>query len=163
MPASVEGQCVLFIARVVAAGTDLAFAVSDFDQEHSRVCRFVPVSEVREVAEGSARVVELMQGGAVIFADSLIVEFHAGIACLIVESRVVSGDQTLGVIGVDMSRTAGPGHFITGDGDQVCMTCVEVCGLAFVFFPFRSRCRCHEVRIIHGICRVGSCFRVEVV
>ena len=161
VPALVQRHDVLLVARVVAVLADRALAVADLDQEHVGVGRLVPVGEVGEVAEGAARVVELVQ--AVALVDRLVVELHARVAGLVVQIGVVAGNQTVAVEGVDVAGSAGPGHLKARNGDEVGMRCVEGCDLALVLLPERLAGRGHLAPVVERVGRVGGAGGVEVV
>ena len=111
VPALVQGLDVLAVAGIVAAGTDLALAVADLHQVHAAVDNGIPVGKVLEGAEGGAGVVELADGiRALGLAQQGIVGLHARVAGLIIEGRVVPGDDARGIEGVDVAGSAGPGH-----------------------------------------------------
>ena len=161
MPAFVQRHGVLLIAGVVAAGTDLALAVADLDQEHVRVRRFVPISEIGEVAEGRARVVELVQ--AVALVDGLVVELHAGVAALVVQLGVVAGHQTVAVEGVDVAGTAGPGHLKAREGEEIRMALIEGRSLALVLLPERTAALGHEALVVERVGGVRGAGGIKVV
>ena len=119
VPALVERHDVLLVAGIIAACADLAFAVADFDHVHTGVNNSIPVTEVNEVAERRARMVELADGvGALCLRQELVVGLQASILGLVVERRVVAGDDAGGIEGVDMAGTAGPRHFKARNGDH---------------------------------------------
>ena len=119
VPALVERHDVLLVAGIIAACADLAFAVADFDHVHTGVNDSIPVTEVNEVAERRARMVELADGvGALCLRQELVVGLQASILGLVVERRVVAGDDAGGIEGVDMAGTAGPRHFKARNGDH---------------------------------------------
>ena len=63
--------------------------------------------------------VELADGvGALFLGQELVVGLQACILGLVVERRVVAGDDAGGVEGVDMAGTAGPRHFKARNGDH---------------------------------------------
>ena len=163
VPALIKCQRILLIARIISARTDLSFTIADFDQEHMIICLLIPIGEVCEITEGAARMVKLVQGLAVILLHRLIIELHAGITALVVERGVVSGDKTVCVEGVDMTRPAGPCHFIACDCDHIGLFRIELCNLVLVLFPECTAGICHETPVIHGICRVGCAGCIKVV
>ena len=57
MPALIKSHNIVFIAGIVAACTDLTFAVADFNHIYTGVDNAVPVSEIGEGAEGGAGVI----------------------------------------------------------------------------------------------------------
>ena len=119
VPALVQSLDVFAVARIVAACADLAFAVADFDHVHTAVNDGVPIGEVLERAERGAGVVELADGvDALVLRQQRVIGFHARIVRLVVERRVVAGDDAGGIEGVDMAGTAGPRHFKARDGDH---------------------------------------------
>ena len=65
MPALIQRHDVLLIAGIVAAGADLALAVTHLHHIHTAVNDGIPVGEVTEVAEGGAGMVELADGRCV--------------------------------------------------------------------------------------------------
>ena len=161
MPALVQRNDVLFVAGVITAGADLAFAVADLDQEHVLVGRRIPIGEVGEVAEGRARVVELVQ--AVALVDGLVVELHAGVAALVVQLGIVAGYQTVTVEGVDMAGTGGPGHLKARDGNDAVMALVERGDRVLVTIPEFLARRGHQALVIERIGGVGGAGGIKVV
>ena len=119
VPALIERHDVLLVAGIIAACADLAFAVADFDHVHTGVNDRIPITEVNEVAERRARMVELADGiDTLCLRQELVVGLQASILGLVVERRVVAGDDAGGVEGVDMAGTAGPRHFKARNGDH---------------------------------------------
>ena len=137
VPALVERHDVLLVAGIIAACADLAFAVADFDHVHTGVNDRIPITEVNEVAERRARMVELADGvGALFLRQELVVGLQASILGLVVERRVVAGDNAGGVEGVDMAGTAGPRHFKARDGDHAaCIFRIERSDRVLIGFP----------------------------
>ena len=137
VPALVERHDVLLVAGIIAACADLAFAVADFDHVHTGVNNSIPVTEVNEVAERRARMVELADGvGALCLRQELVVGLQASILGLVVERRVVAGDDAGGVEGVDMAGTAGPRHFKARNGDHAaCIFRIERSDRVLIGFP----------------------------
>ena len=124
VPALIQGHDVLLIAGIVAAGADLAFAVTDLHHVHAAVDDGVPIAEILEVAEGGAGVVELADGvGALRLAQQGVVGLHACVVGLVVQGSVVAGDHAGGVEGVDMAGTAGPGHLEAAQGHHGAAIC----------------------------------------
>ena len=119
VPALVERHDVLLVAGIIAACADLAFAVADFDHVHTGVNDRIPITEVNEVAERRARMVELADGiDALCLRQKLVVGLQARVLGLVVERRVVAGNDAGGIEGVDMAGTAGPRHFKARNGDH---------------------------------------------
>ena len=165
VPALVERHDVLLVAGIIAACADLAFAVADFDHVHTGVNDRIPITEVNEVAERRARMVELADGvGALCLRQKLVVGLQASILGLVVERRVVAGDDAGGVEGVDMAGTAGPRHFKARNGDHAaCIFRIErgdcvLIGLPGLLAVFR--CFGHVVERALG---VGCAGLVKVV
>ena len=165
VPALVERHDVLLVAGIIAACADLAFAVADFDHVHTGVNNSIPVTEVNEVAERRARMVELADGvGALCLRQELVVGLQASILGLVVERRVVAGDDAGGVEGVDMAGAAGPRHFKARNGDHAaCIFRIErsdrvLIGLPGLLAVFR--CFGHVVERALG---VGCAGLVKVV
>ena len=165
VPALVERHDVLLVAGIIAACADLAFAVADFDHVHTGVNDSIPVTEVNEVAERRARMVELADGiDAFCLRQKLVVGLQASILGLVVERRVVAGDDAGGVEGVDMAGAAGPRHFKARNGDHAaCIFRIErsdrvLIGLPGLLAVFR--CFGHVVERALG---VGCAGLVKVV
>ena len=165
VPALVERHDVLLVAGIIAACADLAFAVADFDHVHTGVNDRIPITEVNEVAERRARMVELADGvGALCLRQELVVGLQASILGLVVERRVVAGDDAGGVEGVDMAGAAGPRHFKARNGDHAaCIFRIErsdrvLIGLPGLLAVFR--CFGHVVERALG---VGCAGLVKVV
>ena len=165
VPALVERHDVLLVAGIIAACADLAFAVADFDHVHTGVNDRIPITEVNEVAERRARMVELADGiDALCLRQKLVVGLQACILGLVVERRVVAGDDAGGVEGVDMAGTAGPRHFKARNGDHAaCIFRIErsdrvLIGLPCLLAVFR--CFGHVVERALG---VGCAGLVKVV
>ena len=137
VPALVERHDVLLVAGIIAACADLAFAVADFDHVHTGVNDRIPITEVNEVAERRARMVELADGiDALCLRQKLVVGLQACILGLVVERRVVAGDDAGGVEGVDMAGTAGPRHFKARNGDHAaCIFRIERSDRVLIGFP----------------------------
>ena len=137
VPALVERHDVLLVAGIIAACADLAFAVADFDHVHTGVNDRIPITEVNEVAERRARMVELADGiDALCLRQKLVVGLQACILGLVVERRVVAGDDAGGVEGVDMAGTAGPRHFKARNGDlAACIFRIERSDRVLIGFP----------------------------
>ena len=137
VPALVERHDVLLVAGIIAACADLAFAVADFDHVHTGVNDCIPITEVNEVAERRARMVELADGiDALCLRQKLVVGLQACILGLVVERRVVAGDDAGGVEGVDMAGTAGPRHFKARNGDHAaCIFRIERSDRVLIGFP----------------------------
>ena len=137
VPALVERHDVLLVAGIIAACADLAFAVADFDHVHTGVNDRIPITEVNEVAERRARMVELADGiDALCLRQKLVVGLQACILGLVVERRVVAGDDAGGVEGVDMAGTAGPRHFKARNGDHAaCIFRIERSDCVLIGFP----------------------------
>ena len=137
VPALVERHDVLLVAGIIAACADLAFAVADFDHVHTGVNDRIPITEVNEVAERRARMVELADGiDALCLRQKLVVGLQACILGLVVERRVVAGDDAGGVEGVDMAGTAGPRHFKACNGDHAaCIFRIERSDRVLIGFP----------------------------
>ena len=166
VPALVERHDVLLVAGIIAACADLAFAVADFDHVHTGVNDSIPVTEVNEVAERRARMVELADGvGALCLRQELVVGLQASILGLVVERRVVAGDDAGGVEGVDMAGTAGPRHFKARNGDHFARVGrVEGCDSVLVGRPAVAGIGIIDKRrVIQSRFDVGVILAVEVV
>ena len=166
VPALVERHDVLLVAGIIAACADLAFAVADFDHVHTGVNDSIPVTEVNEVAERRARMVELADGiDAFCLRQKLVVGLQACILGLVVERRVVAGDDAGGVEGVDMAGTAGPRHFKARDGDHFARVGrVEGCDSVLVGRPAVAGIGILDKRrVIQSRFDVGVILAVEVV
>ena len=166
VPALVERHDVLLVAGIIAACADLAFAVADFDHVHTGVNDSIPVTEVNEVAERRARMVELADGvGALFLRQKLVVGLQACILGLVVERRVVAGDDAGGVEGVDMAGTAGPRHFKARNGDHFARVGrVEGCDSVLVGRPAVAGIGILDKRrVIQSRFDVGVILAVEVV
>ena len=166
MPALVERHDVLLVAGIIAACADLAFAVADFDHVHTGVNNSIPITEVNEVAERRARMVELADGiEALCLRQKLVVGLQACILGLVVERRVVAGDDAGGVEGVDMAGTAGPRHFKARDGDHFARVGrVEGCDSVLVGRPAVAGIGILDKRrVIQSRFDVGVILAVEVV
>ena len=166
VPALVERHDVLLVAGIIAACADLAFAVADFDHVHTGVNDSIPVTEVNEVAERRARMVELADGiDALCLRQKLVVGLQASILGLVVERRVVAGDDAGGVEGVDMAGTAGPRHFKARDGDHFARVGrVEGCDSVLVGRPAVAGIGILDKRrVIQSRFDVGVILAVEVV
>ena len=166
MPALVERHDVLLVAGIIAACADLAFAVADFDHVHTGVNNSIPVTEVNEVAERRARMVELADGvGALCLRQKLVVGLQACILGLVVERRVVAGDDAGGVEGVDMAGAAGPRHFKARNGDLFARVGrVEGCDSVLVGRPAVAGIGILDKRrVIQSRFDVGVILAVEVV
>ena len=166
VPALVERHDVLLVAGIIAACADLAFAVADFDHVHTGVNDSIPVTEVNEVAERRARVVELADGlGALRLGQQLIIRLQARVLGLVVERRVIAGDDAGGVEGVDMAGTAGPRHFKARNGDHFARVGrVEGCDSVLVGRPAVAGIGILDKRrVIQSRFDVGVILAVEVV
>ena len=166
VPALVERHDVLLVAGIIAACADLAFAVADFDHVHTGVNDSIPVTEVNEVAERRARMVELADGiDALCLRQELVVGLQASILGLVVERRVVAGDDAGGVEGVDMAGTAGPRHFKARNGDHFARVGrVEGCDSVLVGRPAVAGIGILDKRrVIQSRFDVGVILAVEVV
>ena len=166
VPALVERHDVLLVAGIIAACADLAFAVADFDHVHTGVNDRIPITEVNEVAERRARMVELADGiDALCLRQKLVVGLQACILGLVVERRVVAGDDAGGVEGVDMAGTAGPRHFKARNGDHfACVGRVEGCDSVLVGRPAVAGIGILDKRrVIQSRFDVGVILAVEVV
>ena len=166
VPALVERHDVLLVAGIIAACADLAFAVADFDHVHTGVNDSIPITEVNEVAERRARMVELADGiDALCLRQELVVGLQASILGLVVERRVVAGDDAGGVEGVDMAGTAGPRHFKARNGDLFARVGrVEGCDSVLVGRPAVAGIGIIDKRrIIQSRFDVGVILAVEVV
>ena len=85
VPALIQRHDVLLIAGIVAAGADLALAVTHLHHVHAAVDNGVPVVEILEVAEGGAGMVELADGVCTLgLAQQGVVGLHAGVVGLVV-------------------------------------------------------------------------------
>ena len=165
VPALVERHDVLLVAGIIAACADLAFAVADFDHVHTGVNDRIPVTEVNEVAERRARMVELADGvGALCLRQKLVVGLQACILGLVVERRVVAGDDAGGVEGVDMAGAAGPRHFKARNGDHAaCIFRIERSDRVLIGFPgFLAVFRCFG-HVVERALGVGCAGLVKVV
>ena len=166
VPALVERHDVLLVAGIIAACADLAFAVADFDHVHTGVNNSIPITEVNEVAERRARMVELADGiDALCLRQKLVVGLQASILGLVVERRVVAGDDAGGVEGVDMAGTAGPRHFKARNGDHFARVGrVEGCDSVLVGRPAVAGIGILDKRrVIQSRFDVGVILAVEVV
>ena len=117
VPALIQRHDVLLIAGIVAAGADLALAVTHLHHVHAAVDDGIPIAEILEVAEGGAGVVKLADGVCALgLAQQGVIGLHAGVIGLIIQGLIVAGDDAGGIEGVDMAGTAGPGHLEAADG-----------------------------------------------
>ena len=120
VPALIQRHDVLLIAGIVAAGADLALAVTHLHHVHAAVDDGIPIAEILEVAEGGAGVVKLADGVCALgLAQQGVIGLHAGVIGLIIQGLIVAGDDAGGIEGVDMAGTAGPGHLEAADGHHV--------------------------------------------
>ena len=105
VPALVERHDVLLVAGIIAACADLAFAVADLDHVHTGVNNSIPVTEVNEVAERRARMVELADGVGGLLSATGACSCACRPASLVLLLSVVLllGDNAGGVEGVDMA------------------------------------------------------------
>ena len=127
VPALVQSQRVLLVAGIVAACTDLTFAVANLDQMDTLVRRGAPIAEVHKVAEGVPGVVKLGDGvDALVAGEQLIIGLQARVARLVVQGGVVTRNDTLGDKGIYMSGAAGPCHFKAGDRKDIGMACIKL-------------------------------------
>ncbi len=165
VPALVERHDVLLVAGIIAACADLAFAVADFDHVHTGVNDSIPVTEVNEVAERRARMVELADGiDALCLRQELVVGLQACILGLVVERRVVAGDDAGGIEGVDMAGTAGPRHFKARNGDHAaCIFFIERSDRALILIPEILARRAGKAHVIERALGVGCAGLVKVV
>ena len=165
VPALVERHDVLLVAGIIAACADLAFAVADFDHVHTGVNDSIPVTEVNEVAERRARMVELADGiDALCLRQKLVVGLQASILGLVVERRVVAGDDAGGIEGVDMAGTAGPRHFKARNGDHAaCIFFIERSDRALILIPEILARRAGKAHVIERALGVGCAGLVKVV
>ena len=165
VPALVERHDVLLVAGIIAACADLAFAVADLDHVHTGVNDSIPVTEVNEVAERRARMVELADGiDALCLRQKLVVGLQASILGLVVERRVVAGDDAGGVEGVDMAGTAGPRHFKARNGDHAaCIFFIERSDRALILIPEILARRAGKAHVIERALGVGCAGLVKVV
>ena len=165
VPALVERHDVLLVAGIIAACADLAFAVADFDHVHTGVDDRIPITEVNEVAERRARMVELADGiDALCLRQELVVGLQASILGLVVERRVVAGDDAGGIEGVDMAGTAGPRHFKARNGDHAaCIFFIERSDRVLILIPEILARRAGKAHVIERALGVGCAGLVKVV
>ena len=165
VPALVERHDVLLVAGIIAACADLAFAVADFDHVHTGVNNSIPITEVNEVAERRARMVELADGiDALCLRQKLVVGLQASILGLVVERRVVAGDDAGGVEGVDMAGTAGPRHFKARNGNHAaCIFRIERSDSVLILIPEILARRAGKAHVIERALGVGCAGLVKVV
>ena len=165
VPALVERHDVLLVAGIIAACADLAFAVADFDHVHTGVNDRIPITEVNEVAERRARMVELADGiEALCLRQKLVVGLQACILGLVVERRVVAGDDAGGVEGVDMAGTAGPRHFKARNGDHAaCIFFIERSDRVLILIPEILARRAGKAHVVERALGVGCAGLVKVV
>ena len=165
VPALIEREDVLLVARIVAALADLAFAVADLNEEHAGVDNGIPISKVGEVAEGLARMVELAHGvRALLLAEQGVISLHAGVFGLVVQLGVVAGNDARGVEGVDMAGAAGPRHFKAADCDDAAVVLVELRDGVLIGFPAMAGVGILDQRgVIERLLVIGSILGVEVV
>ena len=165
VPALVERHDVLLVAGIIAACADLAFAVADFDHVHTGVNDRIPITEVNEVAERRARMVELADGiDTLCLRQELVVGLQASILGLVVERRVVAGDDAGGVEGVDMAGTAGPCHFKARNGDHAaCIFRIERSDRVLILIPEILARRAGKAHVIERALGVGCAGLVKVV
>ena len=165
VPALVERHDVLLVAGIIAACADLAFAVADFDHVHTGVNDSIPITEVNEVAERRARMVELADGiDALCLRQELVVGLQASILGLVVERRVVAGDDAGGVEGVDMAGATGPRHFKARNGDHAaCIFFIERSDRVLILIPEILARRAGKAHVIERALGVGCVGLVKVV
>ena len=166
VPALVKGHYVLLIARVVAAGPYLALAVADLDELDIAVEHRGVVGEVREVAEGRTRVVELVYGLNIISSSinkKLVIGLKPRVTCFVVQRLVVARDYTRGVEGVYMARPARPSHLVARQCYPVGAARVEVVYCVVVCRPLIGAFGGHLRRVIQRLRRVRSTGGVKVV
>ena len=164
MPALIQSHGVVLIAGIVAAGTNLAFAVANLNQLDTGIHQGIPVGEVCKGAEGAAGMVELADGicqsGV---AQQVIVSLQACIVGLVVQNSVVSGNNTGGIEGIDVTGAAGPGHFKAADGNHIRLALVEGGDSALIGVPQLLTVGSHEGYVVQSSLGVGVAALIKVV
>ena len=109
--------------------------------------------------------VELADGiEALCLRQKLVVGLQACILGLVVERRVVAGDDAGGVEGVDMAGTAGPRHFKARNGDHAaCIFFIERSDRVLILIPEILARRAGKAHVIERALGVGCAGLVKVV
>ena len=166
VPALIQRHDVLLIAGIVAAGADLALAVTHLHHVHAAVDDGIPIAEILEVAEGGAGVVELADGVCALgLAQQGVIGLHAGVIGLIIQGLIVAGDDAGGIEGVDMAGAAGPGHLEAADGHYVAgVVLVELGDGVLVGLPAVAGIGIlDQGGVIEGGLHIGGILGIEVV
>ena len=166
VPALIQRHDVLLIAGIVAAGADLALAVTHLHHVHAAVDDGIPIAEILEVAEGGAGVVELADGVCALgLAQQGVIGLHAGVIGLIIQGLIVAGDDAGGIEGVDMAGAAGPGHLEAADGHHAAgVVLVELGDGVLVGLPAVAGIGIlDQGGVIEGGLHIGGILGIEVV
>ena len=116
MPALVQRAGVVLIAGEIPALSYRALTIADLDEVYALVIGLRVVTEVGEVAEGRAGVVELGERALNFHQLVVVVDMAGGVVCII---RVVAALIAKCIKSVDVSEAAGPGHLEAVDADKV--------------------------------------------
>ena len=166
VPALIQRHDVLLIAGIVAAGADLALAVTHLHHVHAAVDDGIPIAEILEVAEGGAGVVKLADGVCALgLAQQGVIGLHAGVIGLIIQGFIVAGDDARGIEGVDMAGAAGPGHLEAADGHHVAgVVLVELGDGVLVGLPAVAGIGIlDQGGVIEGGLHIGGILGIEIV
>ena len=166
VPALIQRHDVLLIAGIVAAGADLALAVTHLHHVHAAVDDGIPIAEILEVAEGGAGVVKLADGVCALgLAQQGVIGLHAGVIGLIIQGLIVAGDDAGGIEGVDMAGAAGPGHLEAADGHHVAgVVLVELGDGVLVGLPAVAGIGIlNQGGVIEGGLHIGVVLGIEIV
>ena len=166
VPALIQRHDVLLIAGIVAAGADLALAVTHLHHVHAAVDDGIPIAEILEVAEGGAGVVKLADGVCALgLAQQGVIGLHAGVIGLIIQGLIVAGDDAGGIEGVDMAGAAGPGHLEAADGHHAAgVVLVELGDGVLVGLPAVAGIGIlDQGGVIEGGLHIGGILGIEVV
>ena len=164
VPTLIQGHGVVLITGIVTAGTDLAFTVTNFHQEHTRVNNSIPVCKVSEGTKGGTGMVELADRACAIqLAEQCVVCLHTGIVSLVVQNGIVTGNDTLSVEGIDMAGATGPGHFKAADSNDIRLAVIEVSDGGLVSSPQILAVRSSQRHIIQSILGVSGTGLIKVV
>ena len=161
MPAKIQRSGVFLIGGEVAGGADHAFAVADFNDGNQFIDHFIVISIILEVAEGRAGMVELAQGVGIALERGIVVAQCRGIGS---EFCLRSALEAVRVIGVHMSQSVGPGHFIAVQSNKV-FRCILVCQLMTADPLGRHGAVLNRSRqvIVKGVGMVGNRKEVQIV
>ena len=133
MPAHIKSKGILLVAGPVCGAADCAFAVADFKHRNDAVRACIIITEVIEIAEGRAGMVEFVDGIGIIL-DEVVVCYETRTALNGIDA-VLTGYDTDGIIGVHMAVLTGPCHLIAADEDDLVLTLIEAVNGGRIVIP----------------------------